>query len=482
MGIQIMPSTGDQIAGAIQELGAGIDKFLNPNKDLQFAVRNAAATNPELLTHMADLESQSPGTMSRLGLGPIADVIASVAPSVQGIQQQALKPGAAAEATSAQAARTAQAGTATKQAGLTSDIIQKAGKIMAADPSISFDAALKTLTGQNAAERTTETAKAGVATEQSKRQIEQLQRAGKLPEDLSKVNWKDKANAFLNSTLDGGEVTAYFGNPDTSKAFQEAIDAIKLERQLAAQKAIAAARGDSTVDNFRTQKAFQEYQRSGGVGTLEQWQSFLFNPDAQQRARQLMSGAVKPSGPDDEALLKIGQVTKQQVDLDKISNITLINDKINTQMKKLDAAPGDDARQVLIDGLNQMLDQRASLGGMKVKASYNDRGFWLPGRVEYRTPDGKLVDEAVVNAVIADPMGSDIMKGATLNDRSKNAMAIIQNYSGDKAAAFSKFRMQDQSPNKTDSKAVEQELIRQGILKPTTTTRLGGNTGEAAKP
>jgi hypothetical protein len=474
MGIQIIPGPGAQIGQAAGEIVTAIDKFMNPNKDLQFAVRNAAATNPELLTHLADMESQNPGVMSRLGLGPVADIISSVAPSVQGIQQQALKPGAAAEAVAGQQVKTGQA-------NLTADVVKTVSKIMLADPSIRFDAALRLATGQTGAERTTEQAKAAVASPASQRQIEALQRAGKLPADMSQVNWKDKANEFLNGKLDGGEVTAYFGNPDTSKAFQEAIDAIKQERQLAASLAAAARRGDNSIDNFRTQKAFQEYQRSGGVGNLDVWQKFLFNPEDQQRAKQLMTGQVKPSTPEDQALLNIANVTKEQVDIDKISNITKINDQLNQQIKKVQTAQGDQEREVLINGLNQMLDQRAALGGMKVKASYNDRGFWLPGRVEYKTPDGKLIDEAVVNAVIADPMGSDIMRATILNDRAKNALTMITNYSGDKAAALSKYKMQDQSPNKEDSKAVEQELIKAGLLGGKT-TRLGGNTGEAAKP
>lgn len=479
MGIQIMPSTGDQVAGAISGLGHAIDKFINPNRDIQLAVRNAAATNPELLQHMADIESQNPGTMTRLGLGTMGDVIGTIAPSTGGITEQALRPGAAESATAKQGAQTATAKTQGAQAGLTGDIVKKAGNIMAQDPSITFDAALKTLTGQTGAERSTEKAKAGVATEASKRQIEQLQRAGKLPEDMSQVDWHSKAVEFLNSRLDGGEVSAYFGNPDTSKAFQEAIDGVKQERQLAASKAIAAMHGDKSVDNFRTQKAFQEYQRSGGVGDIDAWTKFLFDPATQDKARGLVSGAVKPSGPEDQAILAIAKVTKQQVDLDKIRDITSINDKINSQMKKVDTAVSDQEREVQIDGLNQLLQQRSVLGGLKVKATYNDRGFWLPGRIEYKTPDGKMVDEAVVNAVIADPMGSDIMKNTVLNDRAKNALTMIQNYDGDKSAALGKFKMQDRSANKEDSRAVERELMKMGLIK---TIRVGGNTGEAARP
>jgi hypothetical protein len=337
---------------------------------------------------------------------------------------------------------------------------------MGADPSISFDAALKTLTGQTSSERAAEDVKNKVGAEAGKKQLEQLQRAGKLPEDLGQVNWRGKATEFLNGKLNGAETVAYFGNADTSKAFQEAIDGVKQDRQLAASAALAALHGDKSVDNFRTQKAFQEYERSGGVGNLDSWQKFLFDPDTQARAKQLMTGVIKPSGQQDQDLLQIAKVTKTQVDTDKLKDIATLNNNLASQMKRATEAPSDGARQVAIDGLNQLFKLRGSMGGIEVTASYNDRGFFLPGRIEYRDKNGKMVDEATVNAIVADPLGSDITaRGPNLNDRSRNALSMITNFQGDKQAALNKYKMQDQSPGKEDSRAVEAEMRRQGLLK-----------------
>jgi hypothetical protein len=465
MGIQILPGPDAVLNPAIAGLGQAIDKFLNPNRDLQRSVQAAMATNPELLQHMADLESGNPGTFAKLGLGPVADLISSVGPSTHEIVDTALQPGAAATAIAKQGAEKATAQAQTAQAGLTGDIVKKAGNIMAQDPSISFDTALRTLTGQTGTGRTAEQMKNQVEIGSGQKTLEALQRAGQLPKDLSQVDWTGKATDFLNGHLSGSEASAYFGNPDTSKAFTEAIDGVKQQRQLDAQKAIAALHGDKSVDNFRTQKAFQEYEKSGGVGTLDTWHKFLFDPEAQDRARNLMNGSVQPANQEDRDLKSIAQVTKQQVATDKLRDITTLNNNINTAMKRVDTAGSDQEREVAIQGLNQLLSQRSQFGGMKVQASYNDRGFWLPGRVEYKTPDGKMVDEAVVNAVIADPVATDIIGNTAISDRARTALSLIQNFSGDKMAALNKFKMQDRSANKEDSRAVEQELARLGVIK-----------------
>jgi hypothetical protein len=480
MGIQYIPGPEALLAPAAATIAQGVAKFLNPNRQLQFKVREEMATNPDLIQKLGDLESGNPGLMHQLGLGPIADVISSVTPSTKELIDRATQPDAPATAVARQKAEKTGADAQTAKNMMTGDIIKKAGDIMAADPSISFDAALQTLTGQTASQRTVSKAEEKVRVETANKQLEGLQRAGQIPKDLKTIDWKAEATDFLNGNFKekGAVFAAYFGNPDTGKTFQEAIDGVKQERQIAASKALAALHGDKSVDNFRTQKAFQEYEKSGGVGTLDSWQSFLFDPEAQQRARELAGGAATPANQSDRDLLNIAKVTKQQVDTDKLKDIATLNNKIAAQMKTMDTSVSDQARQVAIDGLNMLLKQRGAMGGMDVTASYNDRGFWLPGRVEYKdTKTGKMIDAEVVNAVIADPLGADITaKGPALNDRARNALALIQNYGGDKVAAFNKFKMQDQSPGKADSRAVEAELVRAGLIK-----RVGGNTGAAGK-
>jgi len=464
MGIQILPSTGDSIAQGINQIAAGLDKYLNPNRDLQLVMQRTMASNPELLQSMADLESNAPGTMAKLGLGPLASIIGQVPQSAKGAAETATRPRAGQEAASRQSANISSSELAVSKNALDADKVKAAAKIMGADPSITFDAALRTLTGETAVEREDAKTTSKLKNAAAQNTLKTLERAGQIG-DISQIDWRSKANDFINSRLSGSEAAAYFGNPDTARAFGEAIDVIKMERQIAAQKAMISLRGDNSVDNFRTQKAFQEYQKSGGVGTLQAWESFLFDPAMQMKAKQLMANPNSVSEADKD-LLAIAKVTKTQIDVDKLGNVTLVNDKIANQLKKIENAATDLDRDLLITGLNDFLRQRAAIGGARLTAKYNDRGWLKSGRVEYRTPDGKLIDPSTVNATIADPYATDIfVSGPELSEVAQNALTIINGYKGDKRLALDKFKLADRSPNKQDSQAIEAELKRQGLIK-----------------
>jgi hypothetical protein len=467
MPIQILPSTGDAIAGTIKDLTAGVDKYLNPNRDLQMAMQRAMASNPELIQHMADLEGNAPGTMARLGLGPdISSIVQGVGQSAAAQGEAATRPGAAKQAVAQQGAATSTAELTTSKNALNSDLVKKAGQIMAADPSITFDAALKTLTGETATERATAGRKNQLEAANQPNALKTIQRAAGLPEDISKIDWSTEARKFIDGQLPGSLPAAYFGSPDTAKSFQEAIDAEKQRRQLEASKVVAAMRGDRGVDNFRTQKAFQEYQKAGGVGTLDAWQGYLFDPNKQSRARELIANPKLATTPEDKALLDVAKVTKEQIDIDKLRDVTLVNDKLATQLKRIDEATTDAGRAVSIDALNQLLKQRASLGGIPLTATWENRTWPFSDRIQFKTKDGKLIDPETVSSIIADPYATDIMmKGPQLSERASQALDMITNASVPTEAALANYEAADKSPNKEDSKAVRAELVRRGKLK-----------------
>jgi hypothetical protein len=364
MGISYIPGPSATLAPALKDLAVGIDKYLNPNKDLQVSMQRAMASNPELVQHMADLESANPGTMSRMGLGPLADIIGGVQQSAAGAAEVATRPGAAQQAVAQQQAATSTANLTVDKNALNADLVKSAAKIMAADPSITFDAALKTLTGETQTERDANARKGKLEAAQFPNAMKTVMRAADLPADLSKIDWTDQARKFIDGQLPGSLPAAYFGNPDTARAFNEAIDAEKARRQIEASKAIAALHGDKSIDNFQIQSAFHEYQKSGGVGTLDAWKGLLFDPKMQDRARELMADPSKATTPEDKNLLETAKVTKQQIDLDKLRDVTLVNNNINSQMKAVDKADTEEERTAAINGLNQLLKARGTLGGI----------------------------------------------------------------------------------------------------------------------
>lgn len=471
MGIQILPSTGDAIAGTIKDIASGIDKFINPNKDLQLAVQRTVATNPELLQHMADLEANAPGTMGRLGLGNLAPIIAAVPQSAAAIGEQAIRPGMARQATAQQQATTSTAELTTSKAQLTGDIVKKAGNIMAQDPSISFDAALRTLTGETKSERTVADAKAKVAPVEADAALAAAIRARKLPENLDEIDWTTEARDFLNGDLAGGAATAYFGNKDTRDAFTHAIQGILTQRQIDATSAWRASRGGNTTDNLEKRQAFAMYQRTGGTANLDAWRSYLFDPNARQKAEELLVSGAKPKDASEKALLDIATINKEQKLTTASTKIIKINSAIKTNLDAIEKADSPDNREQLINSLNISLQQRAQLGGMDVKAEWKDEAWYnlFSGGDRLIFKDrktGKVIDPDTINAVISDPNARDI-QGPPMSDLGRQSLqAILALPESARGAALNKMRMQLKSKPEA-VREVEQAL--QGITESTKT-------------
>ena len=448
MGIQILPSTGDAIAGTIKDLAAGIDKFINPNKDLQLAVQRTVATNPELLQHMADMEANAPGTMGRLGLGNLAPIIAAIPQSAAATAEAATRPRAAEQATATQGAAIATANTTTSRAGLTGEVIQKAGKIMAADPSISFDAALKTLGLDTQSERTVADTKAKVATAEGDLTLQAALRARQLPEDLSKIDWTTEASSFLDGDLPGSAAAAYFGNKDTREAFTTAIHSIMTQRQIDATAAWRASRGTG-VDNLEKRQAFTMYTRTGGTANLQSWRDYLFNPEKRQRAEELLVSGAEPKTDEDKALLAIARVNREQKNTLATGEVLKVNSAIKKSLDDIDKADTPQNREQLINSLNIALKRRAEFGGMDVVASWDDQPWYKPGfmgggdKLIFKDrKTGKIIDGETVNSVITDPQASDI-RGPELSPvAQKSLQAILALPPAQREAAKNKMRMQ----------------------------------------
>lgn len=461
MGIQIIPGPGDQIAGTIKDIASGIDKFINPNKDLQLAVQRAAATNPELLQHMADLEANAPGTMGRLGLGQLAPIIGAIPQSAQAAGEAATRPRAAEQATSAQSAAIATSNATTAKAQLTGDLVKKAGNIMAQDPNISFDAALKTLGLDTQSERTVADTKAKVTVAEGDKALATVLRARQLPEDLSEIDWTTEARSFLNGDLAGSAAAAYFGNPDTREAFSTAIREIMTQRQIDATTAWHAMRGQG-VDNLEKRQAFAWYTKTGGVADLDTWRQYLFRPEARQRAAELLAGA-KPANDQEKALLQIAQVNKEFTNSNQLRNVAKINDAISTAMKRVEDADTPDKKQQAINSLNLALKQRAALGGMDVQAEWKDEKWYNlldSDRLIFKDKNGKVVDPENVQAIIADPEAKDLAGPAMSQAAQRSLEAILALPPSARGAALNKLRMQMQGKNAGVTKEVEDALNR----------------------
>jgi hypothetical protein len=92
MGAIVLPSDYGNLSESIGKIAESTAKMINPFHDLQMEMRNQIALNPELAQHLSDMESASPGTLERMGLGNVGKTIAKIQPSHGQIIENAVRP------------------------------------------------------------------------------------------------------------------------------------------------------------------------------------------------------------------------------------------------------------------------------------------------------------------------------------------------------------------------------------------------------
>jgi hypothetical protein len=469
MGITYIPSPAEGISKSLGSLVEGLDKYLNPNKDLQIAVKRAMATNPELLQRLADLEGAAPGTMAQMGLGNVGNIIASVPQSAAGKSEVAARPRSAEATTTKQGAEITQ----NEIAGQLGTNVQA---LMKAHPELATDAAMLKLVGMTQGQRTVEEAKNPLAVASAQTQLKAVLRARDLPEDISKIDWVKEAKAFLTpgGGVDGGVAAAYLNplNPDTREAFTTAIQAELQNRQAAAGLTLAGMRASTRQnfaelhDNFQNQKAFQLYAASGGVGTHQAWKDFTFDPDAQKLGKELLAGK-KPANDHEAAILAVAKENKVTVGVDKLNEVLKINKEFRAGSAALEKATSDEDRDQQIANLNSILDKRAKLGGMDVEMRWVPNKYLWGGTTQFfDKKTGKQLEPGAVISILADPNAVDVFNPPKPTSApAQKALDMMLNSKIPYDAQLAKMRADLGPKGKAVADEVEQELIRQGLIK-----------------
>jgi len=475
MGISYIPGPEQILAPAFQQIMTGLQQYLQPNRAFQEKMRAEIAANPDLLQKLADLNTINPGVLNQMGFGPLTGVIGGTPQSIVSQYQQQNRPAILNTLTAENEAKG-------REAEVNAGVNLAVKNMMAANPTLTEEAALKQITGETATTRAQRPA-VQAKTDTTVQQEALTQRGlGALP-DPATVNWRQEAMKSIAGTLPGETLFSYMSNPEAKASFDTALRTLENERDRVARAENSIKRGEGLTESYRINKAFSEYQKSGGFGTLEMWEKFLFDPATRQRGLDLASGKIKvdPKSTTDEELKHIGGVTAQQMAVDKLEQFVTINAKINGQMEVARKETDDSRLKIHIGALNKMFADRAKLGAPVVVAKFDDTGIlspFRPGRVKYYDENGNALEENIITAELADPTASAVSDTAKVREQAAEKVPLPRDaqaaYEGVNAyvvsggtleEALGALQMQDPTPGKRVSTAVKKRLVAEGRIK-----------------
>ena len=484
MGISYIPGPEQILAPAFQQIMTGLQQYLQPNRAFQEKMRAEIAANPDLLQKLADLNTINPGVLNQMGFGPLTGVIGGTPQSIQSQFQQENRPailGALKGETEAKSAAS------TVDVAGSRAIMEAIGK----DPTLSYDAAVRSLTGETPTVRAqlpAQKAKAEVTRVQEEASLEAIKR---LP-PTDQIHWRSVSRRFIRGDMLPGEEESYLSRPETAAAFKAAVDVetANLDRQ--ARNDNANRSGNGTTDTFKDSRAYNQYDKSGGVGTIEGWREFLFTPTVRQRGMALARGEIPAKTPEDLELKAIATVTKRQIDTDVLNNLMSLNAAISKQTERVEEITEDGKREAAIQSLNEMFKKRAALGMPLVTVRYNTRGLLRSAIIEYIDDKGNIMEAQDLRDKIADPVSEmSIIEAGPPRDSSGAVIAapaaptdtagtgaqldkavtnvyqnIVDNAKDANAVSAYVFQLQltDPSPNKAVSAAVIKRLKAEGKL------------------
>lgn len=396
--VQVMPDPGPQIAQALAAIGSGLQGIIAPGAQFQIGMRDAMAKNPELLQQLADLEYQNPGSMERLGLGKLGGAVKLVKPTID-----------------------TEVNTRTRedQVKAKTGSVQLEAKVLAkmleagADPEMLADVASKKLVGQTTDERRISKVNADVAESragaiiaEAEQQRTILAQAAKNHPEIAGVNFMQEARDFLNGRLSGDKVAAYYNTPGSREAFTAGINLVMIEQREAAQ---LLAGGGTATQRQQTQEAFNRWTRSGHRGSLQAWQTFMFDPKARESISKILDKPILKRSPQEKDLLEVYQADSDfeaMLDMERAAMFQKTFADHMGRIKKIREEGGPDEVKTHVDALNDFLESRNRITGRNYRAVYekNVNTLWPDSHDFYFADEnGIRVDESVVAANLKSP-------------------------------------------------------------------------------
>lgn len=371
--VLVLPTIGEQLGPGIDKLIEGINHVINPDYGFQQAMKARLASDPDLVGKLSDLEANAPGTLKKLGFGPLAPAITGT-PESAGSQIK-------------RETRGQQVATGEAKANLDLSQIKAVSDKFANDPTLQADFVARALSGQNVGQR--EETQAAASEQRSRAEILTAQKPG----IEAKANLENKA---LQEVLDKypelqqmdpvrmvRDLTAgrsvpnfvpFMNMPGGPEAFGAARLVAEAQWNRDMREAALAAHRDATnaeeKANIQNAGKFLYLTRAG---TLKSWRTVLEDPQTAMNIQEKANSGVALNQDEKDVLHSLDAQQQQQDIINQqegLRQISALHESFNMAQAGVKKAASQAGAEAALSGMNKQFEVMAEQGGPLYHAKY----------------------------------------------------------------------------------------------------------------
>lgn len=261
--VQILPGIDQYISKGIQQLGETASLFFETDRKTQKAIRNMLLEKPELTQVFADLEAKTPGTLKKLGFGPLADQITQIPESLE--QRRETRLGERQLGLEEQ-----QLGIDEQRATMTSGTMDEAARLMAENAGMTEDVARRYLElPTRAEEEVAALERPGLELEAQQNEIlkELTAQSGNIAESMG-----DYVDLFRSGQDDPATTSSIIAHPTLGRQFELQLQLKNQREQAELERArqtgnIPVSLRNAQIANQNARSMLLSYSRA-----IEAWQ------------------------------------------------------------------------------------------------------------------------------------------------------------------------------------------------------------------
>lgn len=185
-------------------------------------------------------------------------------------------------------------------------------------------------------------------------------------------------------------------------------------------------RANERTENFRRSVAARWVERTN-AGTAEVWQEFLYNPDANRRARGLLDGSITAVDEGDVRLIEVATALSRESQVSKIADESAVRTQIRLLIDRIERKDSEGkfalertVREALLLQLNGEFAELTALSEGRIPLSIGD--------IKERGTIGRLFGEGNQPLRIIDEGGNEIQASLPSSPATPSEEPVILNF------------------------------------------------------